>query len=66
MFPNSFILVLLDFVWYSIINYLQSPFLSLSDFCMLLLRRLMLIERSREVGVSAGTSISSTFLYSVA
>ena len=39
MFPNSFILVLLDFVWYSIINYLQSPFLSLSDFCMLLLGR---------------------------
>lgn len=39
MFPNSFILVLLDFFGIAIFNYLQSPFLSLSDLCILLLGR---------------------------
>ena len=47
MFPNSFILVLLDFVGIAIINYLQSPFLSLSDLCMLLLGRVFLVDVNR-------------------
>ncbi len=48
MFPNSFILVLLDFVWYCYhINYLLSPFLSLSDLCMLLLRGMFLVDVNR-------------------
>ena len=57
MCANSFILVLLDFVWYCYFNYLQFHFLSLSirslyvtfgEVCFLL----MLIEWSREVAVS--------------
>ena len=49
-----------------ICNLLFFPYLifyvTFGEVCFLL----MLIERSREVGVSAGTSICSTFLYSVA
>ena len=70
MFPNSFILVLLDFVWYCYHQFSASSFsfliwslyVTFGEVCFLL----MLIDWSREVGVSAGTSISSTFLYSVA
>lgn len=56
MFPNSFILVLLDFVWYcylqlSAISFsflIWSLYLTFGEVCFLL----MLIEWSREVGVS--------------
>lgn len=47
MFPNSFILVLLDFVWYCYHQFLQSPFLSLSDLCMLLLGGMFLVDVNR-------------------
>ena len=47
MFPNSFILVLLDFFSIAIINYLQSHFLSLSDLCMLLLGGMFLVNVNR-------------------
>lgn len=52
MFPNSFILVLLDFVWYC---YHQLSSISFFLFCMLFWGGcflLMLIEWSREIGVS--------------
>ena len=56
MFPNSFILVMLDFVWYcyhqlsaiSLSFLIWSLYVTFGEVCFLL----MLIEWSREVGVS--------------
>lgn len=56
MFPNSFILVLLDFVWYcyhqlsaiSLSFLIWSMYVTFGEVCFLL----MLIEWSREVGIS--------------